>query len=165
MKKLLFFPLILLVLFTVTSCNDDDDDTPAPVFTETEQMIFGNWKMHSFNEDYYDDNGDVVHNISQDNLNNLFEYQEDGTFRFKGEEDENWSNGKFVIEETGGEKKFVVLPASGNRAEATTIYTIETLTATEMVLIDAYDYAPYNDENGNEVISRRVVNTYNFQKL
>lgn len=163
MKKLLFLPLLVLALFT-TGCNNDSDEN-GPIFSETEQLIFGNWKMHAINEDYYNDNDEVVHNFNQDGLNNLFEYKQDGTFRFKGEEDENWNNGKFVIEETDGEKKFVVLPASGNRAEATTIYTIENLTATEMVLVDAYDYASYKDENGNEVISRRVVKTYTYEKL
>src|SRR5690349_15449684 len=130
MKNFLFFPLLFLALFTITSCNDDDD-TPAPVFTETEQLIHGNWRMHTINEDYFNDANEVVHSFFQDELNNQFEYKQDGTFRFKGEEDQNWGTGKYVIEESDGVKRFVVLPASGNRAEATTIYTIDKLTATE----------------------------------
>ena len=164
MKKLLFFPLILLALFTVTSCNDDDDSTPAPVFTETEQMIFGNWKMHSYNFDFYDDNDEVVFNENRDNnLNNLFEFKQDGTVRFKGEEAENWETRKYEVEENGGVRTMTVMNASGGRENAA-VYTIETLSATDMVLTEAYDYETYT-KDGQEYVSRRVEKTYEYSKL
>jgi hypothetical protein len=163
MKKLLFFPLILLVLFTVTSCNDDDDDTPAPVFTETEQMLFGNWRMHSLNYDFFDDNDEVVHNEQATNLNNLFEFRQDGTVRFKGEEAENWDTRKYEVAENGGVRTLTVMNASGGTDNAS-VYTIETLTATELVLTEAYDYETYM-KDGEEHVSRRVEKTFEYSKL
>lgn len=163
MKKILFFPLLFLALFTITSCNDDDDDTPTPVYTETQQMLFGNWRMHAFNEDYFNDNDEVMHNYSQQELNNLFEYKEDGTMRFKGEEDPNWGTRKYDVSESGNERTLNVYNAAGTQIE--TAYKIEKLTATEMVLVDAYDYGSYKDADGNDVTSRRVVKTYEYSKL
>jgi hypothetical protein len=162
MKKLLFLPLLVLALFT--SCSKDDSDDNGPIFSETEQMIFGNWKMHTINEDYYNDSDEVVHNFNQSGLSNLFEYKQDGTFRYKGEEDANWSSGKYVIEEKDGKKLFVVLPASGVRADATTMYTIDKLTANELVLIDAYAGESYT-KDGQTYVSARVVKSYTYEKL
>lgn len=162
MKKLLFLPLLLLVLFT-TGCGKDDSDDNGPVFSETEQMLFGNWRMHSFNYDFYNDNDEIVHNESIENIDNRFEFKQDGTVRFKGEQAENWDSRKYEVSENGGVKTLTVMNASGGTENAS-VYTIETLTATEMVLSEAYDYETYT-KDGEQHVSRRVEKTYNYSKM
>lgn len=162
MKKLLFLPLLLLVLFTITSCDSDDEDK-GPVFTETEKQIHGNWRMHTYNYDFYNDADEVVHNEKMENLDNRFEFKTDGTVRFKGEEAQNWDTRDYVVEESNGVKTLTVMNASGGRENAS-VYTIETLSATEMVLSEAYDYESYT-KNGETKVSRRVEKTYKYQKL
>ncbi|WP_018478687.1 hypothetical protein [Pontibacter roseus] len=163
MKKLLFLPLLVLALFT--SCSKDDEEN-GPAATETEKMIFGNWKMHAYNYDYYNDNNEVVHNENRTNLDNRFEFKSDGTVRFKGEEAENWDSRKYVVEEDGTKKMIVILPANGNRAEATTIYTVENLTATDMVLTESYNFEKYGvDANGKDLISAKVEKKYEYSRM
>lgn len=162
MKKLLFFPLLFLALFTVTSCDDDSDNpTPTPTLTETEQNLFGNWKMNSFEEKYYDESGTVIH-TSGDVQNSLFEYKEDGTLRYKIGEDPSWNTRKYDLEQESSPKMLNVYNAAGTEVEIA--YRIEKLTATEMVLVHEYNNATY-EIDGAPYEAARVTKTYNYTKL
>lgn len=119
--------------------------------------------MHTYNYDFYNDADEVVHNEKMENLDNRFEFKTDGTVRFKGEEAQNWDTRDYVVEESNGVKTLTVMNASGGRENAS-VYTIETLSATEMVLSEAYDYESYT-KNGETKVSRRVEKTYKYQKL
>jgi hypothetical protein len=163
MKKLLFLPLLFLALFTITSC-DSDSDTPEPIsgLTETEKNLYGTWKMDSEDYKYYDENGQEIHATGQTGLNNMFEYKDDGTVRFKIGEDPTWNTRKYDLEQDSNPKMLNVYNGAGDEVEIA--YRIEKLTSSEMVLVHEYDENVMYEVNGEEFEAAKAVKTYNYTK-
>ncbi len=118
--------------------------------------------MNSEDYKYYDENGGVVHTTGQNNLNNIFEYQEDGMLRFKIGEDPTWYTRKYDLEQDSNPKMLNVYNAAGDEIEIA--YRIEKLTASEMVLVHEYDENVTYEINGEDFEAAKAVKTYNYTK-
>lgn len=159
MKKLLFLPLLFIALFAMTSCDKDD---PTPEQPTIEQTLYGNWKMNSEDYKYYDASGAVIHTTGQSDLNNVFEYKSDGTVRFKIGEDPTWYTRKYDLEKDGSPQMLNVYNPAGDEVEIA--YKIQSLTATEMVLVHEYDENVTYEKDGVNYDAARAVKTYNYTK-
>lgn len=119
--------------------------------------------MHTSSEIYYNDANEIMHRVDRSEANDLVEYRADGTVRFKGEEAADWGSRRYTVEENGQTKTINVMKDNGTEVE--TAYAVERLNATDMTLIDAYDYASFTDAGGEVITSRRVVKTFEYSKL
>src|SRR5690606_3201653 len=101
----------------ITSCDDKDEPTPDTGLTETERNLYGTWKMNSEDYKYYGENGQEVHRTGQNDLNNTFEYNDDGTLRFKIGEDPTWYTRKYDLEQESNPKMLNVYNTAGDEIE------------------------------------------------
>lgn len=157
MKKLIFIPLCLSLFFT--SCNDDEGDTVAPVVSELDADMRGEWTNTAVKRVYYSINDTVMYADS---------VERQATFRFDGR--------KLKISLPGSSSEDVwdySFPDKDNtnyiklqQGSNTTDYTVTTMNDTMMVWVDELQWAGYPEEaaDADKTTSKVGVYTWTFKR-
>lgn len=157
MKKLLFIPLCLS--FFLTSCNDDESESVAPVVSELDADMRGEWTNTSVKRVYYSINDTVMY---ADSAARQAYFRFDGRklkITLPGNSNEDVWDYSFPDKDN---TNYIKLQQGSN----TTDYVVKTMNDTMMVWVDELQWAGYPEEvpDQEKTTSKVGVYTWTFKR-
>lgn len=150
MKKLFLLPVLSLLIFT--SCTDDNEEAAPQTLSE---QIEGSWVTIDQEYNYYDENGQLVHEEREDTPT---------TFTFEGSNitieygDGDTEQGSYTISEIGG-ADFIDLSSNLRIGQ----YEITSFNESAMTWEARLEYYPYDAGTTTEIADHAII-TLDFRR-
>lgn len=158
MKKLIFIPLCLSLLFTA-ACNDDDGETVIPAVSEIDADMRGEWTNTSVKRVYYSINDTIMYADSSARQAN---FRFDGrrmTVTLPGSSDKDVWEYSFP---NANDSTYIQL----KQGATTTDYVITSMNDSVMIWVDEIQWAGYPEDvpDDQKTTSKVGVYTWKFER-